>query len=123
MSKILVIDDDPEVRTLLKKQLASAGYEVTTAQHGLEALVCLETLKPDVILCDVSMPELDGFEFVDAIKKLDETRKVPIIFITANSDPTSMIKGINLGARFYVTKPFDIDDVLGKIKRVLAAKK
>lgn len=123
MAHILVIDDDPEMRTLIKKHLVAGGYEVTTATQGLDALVQLEKLKPDLILCDVSMPELDGFEFVAAIKKLDETRRVPIIFITANSDPTSMIKGINLGARYYVTKPFEIDDILNKIKRVLSQKK
>src|SRR4051812_16660455 len=115
MSHVLVIDDDPEMRTLLQKQLASAGHDVTIAHHGLDALLRLENLHPDVILCDVMMPELTGFEFAEAIKRLEATNRVPIIFLTANADAGSMIKGINLGARYYVTKPFDMRDLLGKI--------
>lgn len=120
---ILVIEDEPSVQTLLRKQLTSQGYQVTVANDGLDGLVKLESLRPSIILCDMMMPNLDGVEFVRAIKQHSETQRIPVIFLTAKTDPRSMIDGINVGARFYVTKPFQMDDLLTKIKKALAASK
>ena len=120
--KILVLEDDPAVQTLIYKQLSTQGFEVTIAGDGLDGLLKLESLRPDLIICDVMMPNLDGMEFVKAIKGHDETQRIPIIFLTAKTDPRSMIDGINVGARFYVTKPFQLDDLLGKIQRALGTK-
>lgn len=120
---ILVIEDEPSVQTLLRKQLAASGFQVSVANDGLDGLVKLETIKPNLILCDMMMPNLDGVEFVRAIKQHLETQKIPVIFLTAKTDPRSMIDGINVGARFYVTKPFQMDDLLGKIKKALASVK
>jgi DNA-binding response OmpR family regulator len=117
--RILVIEDDPSVQTLVRKALGAYGFEVTTADDGLEALMKLESLKPDLIIADMMMPRLDGMTFVKAIKGRGETRQIPVIFLTAKSDPKSMIEGINVGARFYVTKPFQIDDLLGKVQKAL----
>ena len=119
---ILVIEDEPAVQTLLKKQLSAHGFKVTIATDGLDGLMKLETLKPDLMICDVMMPNLDGIEFVKAIKSNTHTQKIPVIFLTAKTDPRSMIEGINVGARFYVTKPFQIDDLLAKIKRALSGR-
>lgn len=120
---ILVIEDEPSVQTLLRKQLTANGFVVTVANDGLDGLVKLETLRPQLILCDMMMPNLDGVEFVRAIKQHSETQRIPVIFLTAKTDPRSMIDGINVGARFYVTKPFQMDDLLNKIKKALAAQK
>ena len=120
---ILVIEDEPSVQTLLRKQLTASGFQVSVANDGLDGLVKLETIKPNLILCDMMMPNLDGVEFVRAIKQHLETQKIPVIFLTAKTDPRSMIDGINVGARFYVTKPFQMDDLLGKIKKALASVK
>jgi DNA-binding response OmpR family regulator len=119
---ILVIEDEPAVQTLLRKQLTANGYQVTVAADGLDGLMKLESIKPDLVISDVMMPNLDGIEFVRAIKQHQETRRIPVIFLTAKSDPRSMIEGINVGARFYVTKPFQIDDVLSKVRRALGGK-
>jgi DNA-binding response OmpR family regulator len=119
---ILVIEDDPSVQTLLRKQLVAHGFKVTVASDGLDGLMKLETLLPDLMICDVMMPNLDGVEFVKAIKGNTHTQKIPVIFLTAKSDPRSMIEGINVGARFYVTKPFQIDDLLSKVRRALAGR-
>ena len=119
---ILVLEDDPWVQTLLKKQLSSHGFKVTIAGDGLDGLMKLETLKPDLMICDVMMPNLDGMEFVKAVKSNMETQRIPVIFLTAKSDPRSMIDGINVGARFYVTKPFQIEDLLSKIRRALSGR-
>ena len=116
---ILVIEDEPAVHTLLRKQLTANGYQVTVAADGLDGLMKLESLRPDLVISDVMMPNLDGIEFVKAIKQHEATQRIPVIFLTAKSDPRSMIEGINVGARFYVTKPFQIDDLLSKVRRAL----
>jgi DNA-binding response OmpR family regulator len=120
--KILVLEDEPAVQTLINKQLTSQGFVVTVASDGLDGLMKLEQVKPDLIVCDVMMPNLDGMEFVKAIKGNGDTQRIPVIFLTAKTDPRSMIDGINVGARFYVTKPFQLDDLLGKIARALGGK-
>ena len=119
---ILILEDEPAVQTLLKKQLQANGFKVTIASDGLDGLMKLEQLQPDLMICDVMMPNLDGIEFVRAIKNNQLTQKIPVIFLTAKTDPRSMIEGINVGARFYVTKPFQIDDLLTKVRRALAGK-
>lgn len=116
---ILVIEDEPAVQTLLRKQLTANGYQVTVAQDGLDGLMKLESIKPDLVISDVMMPNLDGIEFVKAIKAHEGTQRIPVIFLTAKSDPRSMIEGINVGARFYVTKPFQIDDLVSKVQKAL----
>jgi DNA-binding response OmpR family regulator len=119
---ILVLEDDPSVQMLMRKQLTAHGYKVTTASDGLDGLMKLEAVKPDLIICDVMMPNLDGIEFVKAVKGHGDTQRIPVIFLTAKTDPRSMIDGINVGARFYVTKPFAIDDLLSKVTRALSGK-
>ena len=116
---ILVLEDEPAVQTLIKKQLTAHGFKVTIAGDGLDGLMKLESLQPDLIICDVMMPNLDGMGFVKAIKGHNQTQKIPVIFLTAKTDPRSMIDGINVGARFYVTKPFEMKELIWKIKRVL----
>ena len=116
---ILVIEDDPSVRTLLTKALAGKGYKVETSEDGLAGLTRLESLRPDLIIVDIMMPRLDGMTFVRAIKGHDHTKQLPVIFLTAKNDPKTMIQGINLGARFYVTKPFQIDELLAKVQKAL----
>src|SRR4051812_116462 len=98
MSSILLVEDDDSTANLLTKQLQAAGYEVTRASNGLEGLMMLEGVKPKAIICDMMMPELGGLEFVRALKARDETRNLPVIFLTANNDPGLMINGINVGA-------------------------
>ncbi len=120
--KILVIEDEEHVRTLLSRILEKDGYEVRVAKDGLDGLRTLEVFRPDLILADVMMPNLDGLTFTKALKNRRETRVIPVIFVTAKSDPLSMIEGINVGAKFYITKPFQIEDVLAKVRKVLGEK-
>lgn len=116
---ILVIEDDKSVRTLVSKSLTARGYMVETCDDGLEGLTKLERTRPDLIIVDIMMPRLDGMTFVKAIKGNKNTSPIPIIFLTANNDPKSMIAGINLGAKHYVTKPFQIEDLLGKVEKLV----
>jgi DNA-binding response OmpR family regulator len=118
-SHILVIEDDVAVRTLLEKSLTAKGYRVTLARDGLEGLTYLESGRPDIIVVDIMMPRVDGMTFVRAIKGHSETKPIPVIFLTAKNDPRSMIEGINVGAKFYVTKPFQMDELVTKIEKAL----
>lgn len=116
---ILIIEDDLSVRTLLQKSLSAKGYSVLVADDGLSGLTSLEGVSPDLIIVDIMMPRLDGMTFVKAIKGNESTQRIPVIFLTAKSDPKTMIQGINMGARFYMTKPFQIDELLTKVHRAL----
>jgi DNA-binding response OmpR family regulator len=117
--RILVIEDDTHAREMVARLLTKNGYDVKEAENGLEALRALETFQAQLIIADVIMPELDGLTFVKALKNRRETKAIPVIFLTAKSDPLSMIEGINVGAKFYITKPFQIEDVLSKVNKVL----
>lgn len=117
--RILVIEDDPSVRTLLAKSLEARGFDVDTAGDGLEGLTRVEERRPDLIIVDIMMPRLDGMTFVKAIKGHSETRPIPVIFLTAKSDPRSTIDGINVGARFYISKPFQIDELMAKVDKAM----
>ena len=116
---ILIIEDEAHVRQMVARLLVKHDYDVREAVDGLDGLRVLEDYRPDLIIVDVMMPNLDGLTFTKALKNRRETRAIPVIFLTAKSDPHTMIEGINVGAKFYVTKPFQIDDVLGKVRRVL----
>ncbi len=118
-SEILLIEDEGDVRVLISRLLGKHQFNVTTAVDGLDGLRKLEDAIPDLIIADVMMPNLDGLTFVKALKNRAETKHIPIIFLTAKSDPLSMIEGINVGAKFYITKPFQIEDVLTKVNKVL----
>jgi CheY-like chemotaxis protein len=117
--RILIVEDDTDLQLLLKNILRRE-YDVLMADNGLEALKVLENdPKPDLIIADIMMPILDGLTMVDAVKKHKETRDIPVIFLTAKSTPKDVIEGISAGAKFYITKPFKIDDLQTKIKKIL----
>lgn len=116
---ILIIEDDVSVRTLLEKSLSARGFRCTAAKDGLDGLTTLETQRPDLIIVDIMMPRLDGMTFVKAIKGNEQTKPIPVIFLTARNDPKTMIDGINVGARFYITKPFQLDELVSKVEKAL----
>jgi DNA-binding response OmpR family regulator len=122
MARILIVEDDPSLSKLVRKALTSVGHEVEIAQNGLEGLmkIDMETVKPELLIVDVMMPELDGISLVRALKTQGSTRRIPVIFVTAKADSKTIAEGISVGARFYITKPFTIDDLLDKVRRALA---
>jgi DNA-binding response OmpR family regulator len=120
--QILIVEDEANVRKMLARLLEKHEYTVRGAVDGLDGLRSLEDYVPDLIIVDVMMPNLDGITFTRALKNRRETRSIPVIFLTAKSDPHSMIEGINVGAKYYVTKPFQIDDILQKVGKVLGDK-
>lgn len=117
--RIVVAEDDPAIATMLQKVL-SQHYDVVLAKDGHQAIALAMTPpKPSLLMLDVMMPGLDGHGVATEVRKSPELKSVPIIFLTAKSSATDVIKGIQSGARHYITKPFKIDDVLAKVKKVL----
>ena len=116
---VLVVDDDPEIRTLLER-LLSQKYRVTAASDGASALAAASRPTfPDLVILDVMMPGMDGFEVATRIRALPNTRKVPVLFVTARDTPMDVIRGIQSGARSYITKPFKMEDLLQKVSAAL----
>ncbi len=104
-ARILVVDDEPNNRLLLKVMLAPDGYEVLTAANGEEALAMITQQQPDLVVLDVMMPGMDGYQVAARIKSEDTTRHIPIIMLTALNDRNSMMHGLNAGAEEFLTKP------------------
>jgi twitching motility two-component system response regulator PilH len=113
--KILIVDDSPTERHVLNDLLTKAGFEVVTSDTGEDAIVKSKQVKPDLILMDVVMPGLNGFQATRAISRDPDTRNIPIILCTSKSQETDKIWGLRQGARDYVVKPVDRDELLGKI--------
>src|SRR6185295_17136866 len=116
MKKILLIEDNPEVRENTTEILELAGYTVATAPNGKVGVELVQKEKPDLIICDIMMPELDGYGVLHILNKKDETASIPFIFLTAKTEKIDIRKGMNLGADDYLTKPFDDTDLLNAIE-------
>jgi len=115
----VIAEDDPAIATMLQKVL-STQYDVVVAHDGRSALALAVTPpRPSLLMLDVMMPGLDGLGVAAEVKKMPELKGLPIIFLTAKTGATDVIKGIQSGARHYITKPFKIDDVLAKVKKTL----
>lgn len=113
---VLVVDDNPTNLSLLSDLLDGAGLSVRVAKSGVAAIERVAFARPDLILMDVMMPEMDGFEACQRLQRDPDTRDIPIIFMTALSDAADKIKGLNLGAVDYITKPFQQEEVLARVR-------
>jgi DNA-binding response OmpR family regulator len=116
MKTILVVDDKANVRTLVREYLTEEGFRVATAENGQTALYTARQEKPDLILLDIMMPEMDGFEFIRSYRKESST---PIILLTAKLEESDKVVGLELGADDYVTKPFGMRELVARIHTVL----
>ena len=114
--RILAVDDEPEVLSLLKKRLESVGYEVLTAANGRQALEIALQETPDLIVLDILMPEMDGYETMKAIREQEEIRSLPIIALTAKAMKGDRQKCIDAGASDYIAKPVDTDHLLSLLR-------
>lgn len=121
-SIILVAESDKATQQQLNEALKDAGYRVIQAPDGLQAITKVDTQKPDLVIAEAILPELDGMRLLKALKSRPETRAIPVILLTAKADPSAMIEGIAAGARFYVVKPFQMEDLLAKVERALKGK-
>ena len=116
MRKILVIEDNLEVRENLQEILEISGYQVLAAEDGTMGVELAIREHPDLVLCDVMMPKLDGFGVLNILSKRPETSDIPFIFLTAKTEKEDFRRGMNLGADDYVTKPFYKDELLAVVE-------
>jgi CRP-like cAMP-binding protein len=114
--KILLIEDNPDVRENTAEILTLAGYDVLTAFNGKAGVDLAQKEKPELIICDIMMPELDGYGVLHILSKNDDTAGIPFIFLTAKTEKADIRKGMNLGADDYLTKPFDDTDLLNAVE-------
>ena len=117
--KIVIVDDDRDTREMLKTALELEGYEILTATNGLRLLSTLYVDKPDLVLLDVMMSWIDGFELCRSIKKNLEYRDIPVIFISAKKSQEDIETGLACGAVDYFTKPLELDKLVARIKEVI----
>jgi len=122
-SVILLVDNNATNLSILVQSLSEAGYKVRVAQDGESAIAQIPYAKPDLILLDVMMPGIDGFETCRRLKAVPETQAIPVIFMTALSDVFDKVKGFQVGAVDYITKPFEIEEVLVRVDTHLAIQK
>ncbi len=120
MKKILIADDRSEVVELVKVTLEGEGYRTIDASDGREALEKIRKEKPDLILLDIIMSKMDGFEVLSKVKKDPKTKEIPIVMLTAQGQKVDQKKGRRLGARDYITKPFSPSALLERIEEILA---
>ena len=116
-ARLLVVDDEPNIRDLLAESLRFAGFEVVTASDGLEAVAAATRERPDLVVLDVMMPGIDGFEVVRRLRA--EGTRVPVLFLTARDDKADAINGLTVGGDDYVTKPFSLGELVARIRALL----
>lgn len=114
--KVLIVDDIPKNIELAANILRTKDYNVTYAKSGLSALQKIESIDFDLILLDIMMPEMDGFEVCKKLKESEKTRDIPIIFLTARTETENVVKGLEMGAVDYVTKPFKAEELLARVR-------
>lgn len=118
--KVLVVDDEEFILSLLRNGLSENGFEVITAKNGFDAILAVEEQKPDIVITDIMMPKLTGLEFLKALKNNELTKKIPVFLISALDEADRVQEGLSLGAVDYITKPFKINEIVGKIRHFLS---
>ncbi len=117
--RLLLIDDDPNLILLVKDYLEFRGYEVITAENGRVALEVLEQETPDMIICDVMMPEMDGYSLVSVVRQDPKTSWIPVLFLSAKGQSQDRVKGLNIGADVYMVKPFEPEELVAQVESSL----
>ena len=115
--RVLVVDDEDNIRFLLDSALRHFGFEVEVASSGRDALLAVERFAPDVVLLDVMLPDFDGFEILRRLRR--DGNKVPVLFLTARDAVDDKVRGLTLGGDDYVTKPFSLEEVVARLRVIL----
>ena len=119
MSKVLVVEDSPPQREMISELLAETGFEVTVATDGVEAMEQLQQSTPDVVVLDIVMPRMNGYEVCRQIKADHRTQSIPVVICTSKGEEFDRYWGMKQGADAYITKPFDPKELVGTIKQLL----
>ncbi len=119
MAKVLVVDDEPNIVLSLEFLMEQAGFEVVTAEDGEQALARVDDTQPDLLLLDISLPGISGFDVLERLRGQEATLHLPIIMLTAHGRDVEREKGMALGADDYITKPFSTQSLVEKVKALL----
>lgn len=119
MAKVLVVDDEPNIVLSLEFLMQQAGFEVTTAYDGESALALVNETPPDLVLLDISLPGISGFEVLEQLRSQAAFKRLPIVMLTAHGREVEREKGLALGADDYITKPFSTRELVEKVKALL----
>jgi len=117
--RIVLAEDEPQIAKLVEFKLMKEGYQVTWKENGEEALEAIKRERPDLILLDIMMPVMDGYEVLRQIKEDEKLRDIPVIMLTARAQERDVVKGIDSGAEDYIIKPFHPAELLSRVKRIL----
>jgi CheY-like chemotaxis protein len=120
---IMVVDDNPDIITIVRTILEGKGFNVLSASGGAECLEVLKTQKPDLIVLDIMMPEMDGLEVLTRLKAMSELANVPVVLLTAKVQYEDVLGGYKLGADYYITKPFTSTQLINGINLLLGENK
>lgn len=121
-ARILIVDDEPINVMIADRILQKENYDTITASNGKEALELIDENIPDLILLDIMMPEMNGFEVCTKLQENEQTREIPVIFLTAVTDKESIVKGFEVGGKDYLTKPFNTPELLARVKAHVSLK-
>ena len=121
MPRILAVDDEPNIVRLIQVNLERQGYQVETANNGAQALEKIRLSRPDLLVSDVMMPEMDGFELLSSIRRDPALEDLPVIMLTAKAQDRDVMEGYKRGADIYLAKPFNPLELITFVKRILAA--
>ena len=119
MAKILVVDDEKDAHTAIEAVLSSEGHEIIQAEDGEQALESVRNHLPDVIVCDIEMPKLKGFDVLAKLRKDPVTSKIPIIFLTGRTDITALVQSMELNVNDFLTKPFNVQELIAAVNTQL----
>src|SRR5215470_18643613 len=119
MERVLIVDDDPDIQRLVTYNLSQAGFQVTTASSGRTALETVQEHPPDLIILDIMMPDIDGMEVCRTLRQRENSRRIPIIMLTARGEEIDRVIGFELGADDYVSKPFSPRELVLRVKSIL----
>ena len=117
--KILIVDDEKEIVDLLEVYLSNDGYSVYKCYNGLEAMKCIKQSQIDLAILDIMLPDEDGLEIVRKLRAIPDTKKVPVMMVTAKTTEIDKVKGLDIGADDYITKPFGVMELISRVKALL----
>ncbi len=117
--RLMLVDDDPNLVLLVRDYLEFRGYHVVTAENGLKALERLEDQIPDLIICDIMMPEMDGYTLVKKVREDTRMSWIPVLFLSAKGQSQDKVKGLNTGADVYIVKPFEPEELVAQVESSL----
>lgn len=119
MPRILVIDDDPAISELVAVNLEMAGYDVSQAEDGIKGQALALQMQPDLIMLDLMLPRVDGFTICQRLRRDERTAEIPVLMLTALSQTQDKVEGFNAGADDYLTKPFEVEEMLARVRALL----